>query len=196
MSALFLAFMPQPGPVITTRTDPTALADEIVNKSSMLHPDVLAKWMIDEKADLMIVDIRSKEDYTKYSIPGSENIPVKELLEERKDDINSDLVTVFASNGDNESSQVWLLMRMMGYENIYVLQGGVNFWVENYVAPKKPGDNSPDTEVFKYEFRKSAAGYFNGGLAISEDASSKKTAKPKMAPRTTKKKKKARSGCS
>ena len=195
MSALILAFMPQPGPVITTQTDPTVLADEIVNKESMLHPDILAKWIIDEKADLMIVDIRSNEDYAKYSIPGSENIPVKELLEERKDDINSDLVTVFASNGDNEASQVWLLMRMMGFENVYVLQGGVNYWVENYVAPNKPGDASPDTEIFKYEFRKSAAGHFSGGLSISEDNSDNK-AKPQMAPRTTKKKKKARSGCS
>lgn len=195
MSALILAFMPQPRHVITTQTDPSLLANEIVNKNAMIHPDILAKWMIDGKPDLMVIDVRSPEDFEKYHLPGAVNYPVKALLEKEKENINSDMVTVFTSNGDNEASQVWLLLRMMGYNNIYVLQGGVNFWVANYVSPQKPGENSPDTEIFKFQFRKSAAGHFNGGISLEENATAKKSIKPMFIPEKKSKKKQAREGC-
>jgi rhodanese-related sulfurtransferase len=196
LAASFLAFLPQPGKAITRQTDPTALSELIVNKDNMLHPDVLAKWLIDEKPDLAVIDLRSGDDFAKYHIPGAEHIPVKALLEERTTDINGDMVTILASNGDNQASQVWLLLQMMGYENVFVLQGGVNFWVENYVNPRAPGEASPDSEVFKFAFRKAAASHFGGGMVVDSDNTTDAPAKPAFKMPKAKKKKKARSGCS
>jgi len=188
-----LAFIPQPEKRITVHTDPTILADAIVNKNAMIHPDILAKWIIEERSDIIVVDLRSEEDFNKYAIKTSVNMPVKEFLTSGKDELGMDMVTVLVSNDDNQSSQVWLLLKMMGYENTFVLQGGANFWVENYVNPTKPPESSPDSEIFKYEFRKSAAGYFGGGAVVKE-APKKKN--PAFAVPRKKKSKKARSGCS
>jgi rhodanese-related sulfurtransferase len=194
IAAFMLAFIPQPGPRITEMTDPTSLAEEIVNKEAMIHPDHLARWVIDKKADLQIIDVRSAEDHKKYAIPSSENIPVKQLLESTYD-LRTDMDIVLASNGDNQASQVWLVLRMMGFENVYVLQGGVNYWVENIVNPTEPSPNSPDSEIFKYEFRKAAGQFLGGGAAIAS-STQESDIKKKFVPKKRKKKKKARAGCS
>jgi len=195
MSALILAFMPQPGKYITQTTDPTDLGELILNKEAMISPDQVAQWLMEEKPDLAIYDLRSNDDFAKYNIPYSENYPLPDFLKNSADIINEDMITVLASNGDNQASQVWLLLRMMGHENVYVLQGGMNYWVESIVAPSEPGSDSPDSEVFKYAFRKAAGASLSGGLSLTADSGEKKSSKPKFTPKK-KKKKKARAGCS
>ena len=66
------------------------------------------------------------------------NIPLSSLLDDQwKDYLHQDLrYNVFYSNGTVNANQAWMLTRQLGYQNNYVLQGGLNYWVETIMNPK------------------------------------------------------------
>jgi len=56
-----------------------------------------------------------------------------------------------------------MLTRQQGYQNNYVLQGGLNYWMEAIVDPSPPSGISPDEEFAKYDFRRAASQALGGG---------------------------------
>ena len=79
-----------------------------------------------------------------------------------------------------------MITRQLGYENNYVLQGGLNYWAETIMNPIPPSSTSPDEEIAKYNFRKGASMAL-GGAVDGSTANSARPAKPII---TSKKKKK------
>lgn len=59
-----------------------------------------------------------------------------------------------------------MITRQLGYQNNYVLMGGLNYWAEAIINPEPPPSTSPDEELEKYDFRK-GAGMALGGAAAS-----------------------------
>lgn len=174
---------------------PQALAEAITNESDHIAAEDLAKWLIDKKPDLLVVDMRSAEEFTQYHIPGAVNIPFTKLFEpEAQEILAGDKTIVLYSNGGTHAAQAWVLLKQMGSES-YVLLGGLNYWTEAILNPKALNDLVADSEILKYQFQKSASGYFSPGGAVSASAdSSRATAKPKVQI-DVKQKKKARAGC-
>jgi hypothetical protein len=85
-----------------------------------------------------------------------------------------------------------MLTRQMGYQNNYVLQGGLNYWSETILNPSAPSSTSPDEEIAKYDFRK-GAGMALGGGTVLETSSDAAPELPKIAPRPQKKR--VQGGC-
>lgn len=174
---------------------PQALAEAIANESDHIAAEELAKWLIDKKPDLLVVDMRSAEEFAQYHIPGAVNIPFAELFEgESQEMLSGDKTIVLYSNGSTHAAQAWVLLKQMGIES-FVLLGGLNYWTEAILNPQAPSGLVADAEILKYQFQKSASGYFAPGGAVSAAAdSSRTTVKPKVQI-DVKKKKKARAGC-
>ncbi|MCK7541528.1 MAG: hypothetical protein MZV63_66915 [Marinilabiliales bacterium] len=78
----------------------------------------------------------------------------------------------------------------MGYENNYVLEGGLNYWFGNILSPEAPSVTSPNEEFAKYDFRKSAATALGGGGVVATEGSTT-TVKAVKPPATAKAKKEA-----
>jgi len=129
-------------------------------------------------------------------LPGAINIPLSKLLSDEYTYIldQSDFTNVFYSNGTVNSSQAWILTRMNGYENNYVLMGGLNYWAETIMNPTAPSSTSPDEELAKYNFRKGASQVLGGGASASETNQSIISA-PKLPIKKAPKKKRAQGGC-
>jgi rhodanese-related sulfurtransferase len=174
---------------------PQALAEAITNESDHLVAEELAKWLIDKKPDLLIVDMRSAEEFAQYHLPGAVNIPFNKLFEpEAQETLSNDITIVLYSNGGTHAAQAWVLLKQMGIDS-FVLLGGLNYWTEAILNPQAPNDLVADAEILKYQFQKSAAGYFAPGGAVAAPADSAATpAKPKISI-DPKQKKKARAGC-
>ncbi len=174
---------------------PQALVEAITNESDHIAAEELAKWLIDKKPDLLIVDMRSAEEFAQYHIPGAVNIPFNKLFEpETQETLSNDITIVLYSNGGTHAAQAWVLLKQMGIDS-FVLLGGLNYWIEAILNPKAPNDLVADAEILKYQFQKSASGYFVPGGAVSASVdSSRTTAKPKVQI-DVKQKKKARAGC-
>lgn len=191
---VLLAFSPA-GTRKAATFSPQALAEAINNESDHLAAEELAKWLIDKKPDLLVVDMRSVEEFAQYHIPGAVNIPFNKLFEpEAQEALSDDKTIVLYSNGGTHAAQAWVLLKQMGIES-YVLLGGLNYWTEAILNPKAPNELAADSEILKYQFQKSASGYFAPGGAIAAPADSTTApTKPKVQI-DPKQKKKARAGC-
>ena len=87
-----------------------------------------------------------------------------------------------------------MITRQLGYNNNFVLEGGLNYWFASILNPQKPASGSPDEEFAKYDFCKSAGLALGAGTAVQTTQNQgAASAKPEIKPAG--KKKKASGGC-
>lgn len=172
------------------------LLAEANNRSQYIAPDVVADMIVKKDPTLQLIDVRSQSEFEKYSLPGSVNIPLIDLLSDKYTDVlNQDVkMNVFYSNGTITANEAWMITRQLGYKNNYVLEGGLNYWFEVIMNPLKPVSSSSDEEFARYDFRKAASGALGGGGTIEVQKADDSSA-PKPAIKGLPKKKKAAGGC-
>jgi len=178
------------------RLTPDELLQEAGAGMQFISPDVVADMLVQKDPLLRLIDVRTPEEYDGYSMPDAINIPLSNLLADEYTDILNQhtYVNVFYSNGSVYANQAWMITRQLGYDNNFVLEGGLNYWFGNILSPEEPSVTSPDEEFAKYDFRKSAAAALGGGGVVSTEAEAPaiKAVKP---PVTAKAKKKPAGGC-
>ncbi len=179
-----------------TRLTPEELLQEAGAGVQFITPDAIADMLVQKDPSLRLIDVRTPEEFDAYSMPGAVNVPLSNLLaEEYKDILNQDAyVNVFYSNGSVYANQAWMITRQLGYENNFVLEGGLNYWFGNILSPQEPAQTSPDEEFARYDFRLSAAAALGGGGVVSTETSAPavKAVKPAV---TAKAKRKPAGGC-
>jgi rhodanese-related sulfurtransferase len=192
---LIIAAIPQ------NKTKPYKLtADELLSevntRTQYVAPDAVADMIIKKDPTLRLIDVRSQDEFEKFSLPGAVNIPVTDLLSEAYTDVlNQDIkMNVFYSNGTLTANEAWMITRQLGYKNNFVLEGGLNYWFDAILNPQKPASTSSDEEFAKYDFRKSA-GQALGGGSVVQSSQDQGTASAKPAIKSLPKKKKAAGGC-
>lgn len=111
---------------------PEALLAELQTTDRFLPMDeVLARTMAGDSS-LRLIDVRPAAEFATFSLPGAINIPAQEVLAYEWNEIVNQhgKSNVFFSNGIIAADEAWALCRRMGYANNYVLQGGLNAFVE------------------------------------------------------------------
>lgn len=87
-----------------------------------------ARDLIAEKADLVILDVRTVSEYESGHLEGSINIPV-EVLSGRLSELNpDDELLVYCRTGNRSTTAVGIL-RENGYDRIYHMDGGITAWM-------------------------------------------------------------------
>ena len=178
--------------------DNAKLIKELQSGSNYIQPEELAHWIIDKTPDIQIIDLRNSAGFEKYHIPGAIHLPLAKLTDKQAlEAVNDEKTNILASNGNSRAGQAWLLLKQMGYENVYILAGGLNYWVQVFNNPTHPKEGATDDEFFTYEFRKAAGAAMMGkALAVSSEQNNPKAAKKKPPRRIRKKVKKvADEGC-
>jgi len=170
---------------------------EVTEGRQFMSPDEIAKMLIDKDPALQLIDIRSKDQFEKFSLPNAINVPLESLLSAEFEEIlNQDVkLNVFYSNSSNEANQAWMITRQLGYKNNYVLQGGLNYWAETILKPEKPAEGSPNEELAKYNFRMGASQALGGGTEAAAVGTAPKSGAPVPVIQKIKKKKGAAGGC-
>jgi len=193
---LIIAFVP------ANNTQKSQIASEdliaqVLESSIYVQADELAHWIIDKNPAYQLVDIRSNQDYTTYHIPDNIHIPFSDLNTlEAEEQLDGEKMIILASNGNTRAGQAWILLKQMGYEEVYILAGGLNNWINVFNNPQHPTGAYTDDELFTYQFRKAASGTLMGGTTIMEDGGKVETVKPKPVVRKRKKKaKQVDEGC-
>jgi len=178
------------------RLTATELLQEAGSGSQFMSPDVVADMVVKQDPSLQLIDVRTPDEFTAFSLPGAINVPLSNILSDEFTDIlNQDIKTnVFYSNGSVQANEAWMITRQLGYANNYVLEGGLNYWFANILGATEPSSTSPNEEFAKYDFRKSAAAAMGGGAVVtSTDAVPASAAK--KPPVAAKAKKKVTGGC-
>ena len=175
-------------------------ADELLQEAGagvqFISPDVVADMLVQKDPSLRLIDVRTPEEFDAYHMDGAINIPLSSLLSDEYTDIlhQDAYMNVFYSNGSVYANQAWMITRQLGYENNFVLEGGLNYWFGNILSPEAPSLTSPNEEFAKYDFRKSAAAALGGRGVVATDnvAPAVKAVRP---PVMSKAKKKPAGGC-
>lgn len=194
--ALIIALVPQN----TTRPyklTAEQLLTEIRTGTQFISPDEVVDKIIQKDPSIQLIDVRNPREFDMFNLPGAINIPLQDILSEKNFDLlnQGTKMNIFYSNGSTEANEAWLLTRQLGYQNNYVLQGGLNYWTETILNPDRPGTVFSNDEIAKYNFRKAASMAMGAGdaAAVVPNSSGTITPKPGLVP--VKKKKKASGGC-
>jgi len=170
---------------------------EATSTSQLVSPDAVADMLIQADPNLQLIDVRTPDDFLKFSLPGAINIPLTDLLsDEYKDLLDQDIkMNVFYSNGTLHANEAWMIATQLGYKNNYVLQGGLNYWAETIMNPTVPPATSPDEELAKYDFRMGASMALGGGTLESATAGASDIKVPEKPIIKKAAKKKVQGGC-
>ena len=88
-----------------------------------------ARSLIDDKPDLVILDVRTTSEYEDGHIKGAVNIPVQELSA-RLDELSmDDELLVYCQTG-NRSAQAVDILQDVGFTKIYHMNAGITGWIE------------------------------------------------------------------
>ncbi|OFX39290.1 MAG: hypothetical protein A2X08_03970 [Bacteroidetes bacterium GWA2_32_17] len=196
---LIVAFVPEQM-VSHFKIDKNQIVTELKQKAYFMNPDDLVAMLVNKDPLFKLVDVRDAFEFQNFSLPNAINIDIKDIVSEDWEEfMNQDTYTIILyANGNLEAVEAWILCRQMGYENIYVLQGGLNNWFETIVNPKHPLPTMPDEDQAKYDFRKAASSAIGMGggdsSAVSAPVQVPSTGGSKPATTGAKKKKKGASG--
>ncbi len=185
---LLIAFVPE-NTTKPFKLSAEELLEEVQYGTEMISPDELAEWLVNQDPSIQLIDVRNPEEYSAFHLSNAINIPFNDLLsDDWIDYLDQDIkMNIFYSNGNTKSNEAWMLTRQLGYENNYVLQGGLNYWAETILNPQAPSTTSPDDEIARYQFRKGAGMVFG---SVSESNSSNEDYSPKSKPKIKRRKKK------
>ncbi len=153
--------------------EPQQLLREIVQPTRFVSTDQVAKMIIHKDPSLEMIDVRSSEDFAKFALPNSINIPLDSLL------TSNNLLyfgipgrkVVFIANDDIQSDQAWVLTKRLGFNSTYVMTGGLNEWIETIIQPQEPSEDAPASAFDLYALRKGAQLYFTGANAEPQETS-------------------------
>jgi len=177
-------------------TKPDQLFLDLIESTRYFSVEEVAQMIISQDPSIQLIDVRDAEFYNKFSLSGAINIPLNELFtEENIAYLDQDVYkTIFFSNGNSDADVAWVIANRMGYNNTFVMLGGLNTWVDNILQPR---DNSVIWDKVNdqmYQYRRGASIYFGGESpqVEADDATKVKTKKPPL----KRKKKEVEGGCS
>ena len=99
--------------------DAKQLLKEMQLGNYVISIDEMANAMINDDPEYQLIDVRSKEEYEEYSLPGAMNIPFKNLFDEEWAPYVDQVArkNVFYCNGTTLASEAWMLTRQKGFKN-------------------------------------------------------------------------------
>ena len=100
--------------------------------SGVIRPEQIDQSIFEA---VVFIDTRTSDQFEAGSIPGALHIEWREVIE-RIDEIPQDQKTILFCNTGVLSAQAVFALRVAGFENVLVLQGGYQGWQEN--AAYKP----------------------------------------------------------
>ena len=121
--------------------------------------DELAFRIIDDENNLQIIDVRSLEDYKKFSLPKSQSISIKDLFgkDAKKILTLNRKMNVFLANDELTERKAAVIAEKLGYEGISVLKGGLDTFKKEILNFKKPDEIKSRWEEDGIRFRLKAS---------------------------------------
>ena len=98
------------------------------SKATLLTPDK-AKELISQTPDLVIIDVRTPEEFREGHIKKAKNMPLDELQADlEKKPLKKDTPILLYCRTGHRSRTATKILDKLGYEKIYDLRGGYVSW--------------------------------------------------------------------
>jgi rhodanese-related sulfurtransferase len=158
---LILALLPLSANLSLT-VNPQKLLTEVSGNEASYTVDQVAKFVITEDSTIQIIDLRPKDEFRSFNIPGSVNIPYNELFNSNPGSYlsNKNIKTIFYSNGDLDANYALIITRGMHFNNSYIMKGGLNEWFSTVMNSSFSGEKITARENAIFETRTRARKLF------------------------------------
>jgi rhodanese-related sulfurtransferase len=142
-----------------------ALAQTIAEEQDHVTVPELSDWLIKDRRDFELIDIRETADFDAGHIDRARHVPLAGLMAE---DVLASLPggrkVVVYSNGTAHAAQATLLLRLLG-RDAYALLGGFNYWQAYLNDPAAAGVAQMDPRL-KAEYQ-AVSCFFEGDYAAA-----------------------------
>ncbi|MFP5229581.1 MAG: YeeE/YedE thiosulfate transporter family protein [Acidobacteriota bacterium] len=128
--------------------------------ADLVEPVQLADWIIQDRNDFRLVDLRSQQDYLTYHIPTAENFPLAALT---PDFAPHNDKLILCSDNSLEAAKAWFLLEAQGFRSVYVLSGGLQGWKDFVLFPVRPQGSSDPA----FERQAQIARFFGGAQRMA-----------------------------
>lgn len=81
--------------------------------------------IIKNNNNVIILDVRSQQEYKEGHINNSINIPVYDLEKNAKSKLNNDNIIIVYCSAGIRSKRALQILKKMGYKNLYNIEGGI-----------------------------------------------------------------------
>lgn len=81
----------------------------------------------EEYENIMVIDARDADQFAKDHIPGAVNIEWRQVMNERENLPDDQMVLIYCNTG-SLSAQAGFALRVAGHDNVRILQGGFEEW--------------------------------------------------------------------
>lgn len=141
---------------------PADLLAEVLDEEASFTADQVAGFIVREDPAFQLIDLRPVEEFRNQTIPGAVNVPYGEFMRSDPDKwlSNKKIRTIFYATGELEADYALVYARGLGYENSYVLAGGITEWIRTVMDTKFAGERITARENALFETRKRAGEMF------------------------------------
>ncbi|MBN1653542.1 MAG: YeeE/YedE family protein [Deltaproteobacteria bacterium] len=118
-----------------------ASADKLLrNRSIFVHPAEVVELKSDTALAIRIFDLRDERDFNLFHIGDSERVSGSEIADpafiKRLLDFPDNAISFLVSNGEQRALGAWKTLKAQGVINLYIIEGGINRWLELYPLPQ------------------------------------------------------------
>lgn len=174
--------------------DTRELASIVEGEVDHVTAGELGDWIIAQRSDYRLLDVRDAAAYGEYHIPTAEQVPLTGLAGYPL--LRNERIVLY-SDGGIHSAQAWFFLKAHGFPGVYILRGGLDAWIDEVLFPALPEGAGP--EALAEAGRRRAVSELFGGSPRSGEAGSPEpaavtlpeveVAAPAVAPRPRKKRK-------
>jgi len=158
--AATLAACGQP-PETGTRVSFMDVAQSAAREEDRVSVEQLAEWLIEERKDFVLIDVRSQDEFAKGKIHEARNLPLAELVtSETIATLPADRKIVVYSNGSENAAKAATMLRLAGLD-AHLVTGGYNAWHDRILNPDIPAEEL-DGETLQVSAQRAYACYFVG----------------------------------
>jgi 3-mercaptopyruvate sulfurtransferase SseA len=141
---------------------PEKVLNGVLNEEALFSVDQVAEFIVREDNTVQLIDLRTPEEFRKQTIPGAVNIPYPDFINKDPDIwlSNKNTKTIFYADDNIEPAYALVYARGLGYENTYIMNGGVPEWIRTIIETKFTGDRITARENALFETRRRAGEMF------------------------------------
>jgi rhodanese-related sulfurtransferase/uncharacterized membrane protein YedE/YeeE len=97
-----------------------------------LEPVQVAESLMARRRDMTVLDLRSETDFETYHIPSAQHVALSDVTSHK---IPGNKTIILCAGDGQCAAEAWSDMTEQGFENVFVLRGGLECWFDEILFP-------------------------------------------------------------
>jgi hypothetical protein len=139
-ACVFLMVKGQPTPSEQWNRLPVEAKQAVANREIFVHPAEVVELRKDVSVKVAVLDVRAEHQFNLFHVGGAERLDASRLAEPAMQrallDQPPSTVTFLIGTGEEAALRAWKELKALGVGNVYVVEGGINRWLELYALPQ------------------------------------------------------------